>query len=760
VFSGPGADADIEVSEEAKREDALQQLDDTLENQTGVELERGEDYTVSEEDGQLQAMLQPGYGDKEARIEQARQEDDIFSDAVTPVSYVASLAGLDSPVDGSVVNQARVEREFRASRDEDERPGTIAQANVPFSDDNLVETLETGSDVYQSEVAQPIVESGGDFLAGPAGAAVFGLGAAPDTREEITEGGLSVGAAVTDIPGLAATTLRAGQRFSRAEGNPAFAAELGRASAATGADVTESAIENPARTGGALAGAFATGAAGGRALGAGTRFARDRVRTAGAQTFDLDDGTVVNPQTGRFYQPDSDVDDAKARFPGAQDPDLYESDPPAAVRQQSDEFTPESVNRRFEEAGVEGGSTLKKAVDVEPDDGPGRGFTTQEGSYESPGGFVGPELSPNFLGVESGRRSFSLRPGLPDTGDSATGVFVRTRVQRSDAEDLDEFNQELLDREGETTARTKPASEVDTGEIEAVIPPEAEFADLGGGVIRGVARRAGIGSDFAVRIGGRRIPGTDRKVGGRKIPIRPVADPDLVKGTGSRGFGDFLRSERGQAGPDDTSAPSTRPLGEIARPAQAATDRPLPTPPVSSGGDGGRSETTTVDEPDPTVPSSSRGSSRTDDRTIPGLTPPSSGPAASRSVDPFGLPSEGLPGLGGDRGGGPPGISDPLGSDGGGSSGGGGGAGGGGTAADSAGSPVFFPSPSERPRQRTEQTEDEGGEAAFQPLFGGSRKGIYTDFRNPFGGELLRTEVDDVPTEPSEPAFLGFTEER
>jgi hypothetical protein len=765
VFSGPGADADIEVSEEAKREDALQQLDDTLENQTGVELERGEDYTVSEEDGQLQAMLQPGYGDKEARIEQARQEDDIFSDAVTPVSYVASLAGLDSPVDGSVVNQARVEREFRASRDEDERPGTIAQANVPFSDENLVETLETGSDVYQSEVAQPIVESGGDFLAGPAGAAVFGLGAAPETREEITEGGLSVGAAVTDIPGLAATTLRAGQRFSRAEGNPAFAAELGRASAATGADVTESAIENPARTGGALAGAFATGAAGGRALGVGGRFARDRVRTAGARTFDLEDGTVVNPQTGRYYRPDSDVDDPGAEFPGAQDRELFEEDQAEAIRQQSDEFTPESVDEAYAEAGVEGGTTVKKALDVEPDDGPGRGFRTLDEDadnkqYESPGASAGPEISPYFFSMGQRSSSVSLRPGLPDFGDRATGVFIRTRIDDPDATTLDEFNREMVDRSGETTARTLVESEKTPEEAEVIIPPGAEFTDIGSGITRGVARRFGVGSDFAIRVGGRRIPGTDRKVGGRRIPMRAVADPDLIDNTRSRGFGDFLRSERGQLGPDDTSAPSTRPLGEIARPAQPATDRPLPTPPVSPGGDGGRSDTATADEPDPVVPSSSGGSSGTDDRTIPGLTPPSSGPAASESGGPFGLPSEGLPGFGGDRGGGPPGISDPAGSGGGSSTGGGGGAVGGGPAAEPAGTPAFFPSPNEPARQRTERTEGEADEPTFRPLFGGSRKGIYTDFRNPFGGELLRTEVDDVPTEPGEPAFLGFTQER
>jgi hypothetical protein len=512
-------------------------------------------------------------------------------------------------------------------------------------------------------------------------------------------------------------------------------------------NVIRGAQENPGEFAGSVVGGFAGGAAAGRVAGGATRFGRDRVRTAGAETFDIEDGEIVNTGTGSFYNPRSSNRDVEDRFPGAQDSDLYESDPPEAVRQQAEDFTPGSVDQRFEEAGVEGGSTLKKAVDVEPDDGPGRGFSTQEGSYESPGGFFGPELSPNFLGVESGRRSFSLRPGLPDTGDRATGVFVRTRVDRPDAENLDEFNEELLDRAGETTARTKPAGEVNEGEIEAVIPPEAEFADLGGGAVRATARRAGVGSDFAVRIGGRTIPGTDRKVGGRKIPIRPVADPDLVDSGRTRSFGDFLRSERGQLGADDASGPRTRTLGEIRRPARTATDRPLPyapTVPTASGnetssGSGPSRSTGSPTEPLPGFPSGGSG-------------PASGGDSGSGSGVPSGRAgSPGSPGPSGGGSGGSP-FSPP--SSGGGSSGGGGSIGGGGSPAASSPLAPTTSSPGSR-RDREEDTE-EPDDPAFAPVFGGSRKGIYTDFLNPLSGERLETEVDDIDSEPDEPVLLGF----
>jgi len=590
-------------------------------------------------------------GISEARLR--RRNTQLSGPAITGIDFDREGAqsfefeyGESGTVDETVVDDLTAGGGFLTDEQRTNIQEDIEQRQETFDlgDEAASAAEEVGASEDQAAFARGVGRVPADFVSAPAGATL-----ATDTAVEV---GRNLPSAV-DASGAGAVA-----------GTSLELAGRGVESVIRGAEA------NPEEFAGSLAGGAVGGAVAGRAAGGATRFGRDRVRTAGAETFELDDGTIVNPGTGKFYSPRSGQRNPEDRFPGAEDPDVYESDPPKAVREQAEDFTPESVNQRFEEAGVEGGTTMKKAVDVEPDKGPGKGFETQEGSYESPGGFVGPELSPNFLGVEGGRRSFSLRPGLPDTGDRATGVFVRTRVEASDAETLDEFNEELLDRAGETTARTKPASEVNTGEIEAVIPPEAEFADIGGGPVRAVARRAGVGSDFAVRIGGRTIPGTDRKVGGRKIPIRPVADPDLMDTGGSRGFGDFLESERGQLGADAASGPRTQSLGEIQRPTQAPTDRPLPvvpTTPTASSTGVATSEPSRTETSDPAStgttrgPESSAGSSTTSstdgsadgsavDVTSPvfestsssgGGSAPSGGPASSPASDPLDSPPGG-----------------------------------------------------------------------------------------------------------------------
>jgi len=266
--------------------------------------------------------------------------------------------------------------------------------------------------------------------------------------------------------------------------------------------------QNPARAAGAVLGEVGFGLGASRTISVAGRPVGDRKRTLGA--------TRVNPEELTQESVLRRIEGGEGEeFPGAQDPDLYRQDPAAAVRQQAREFTPTPVRRQFERAGVEEGAVLKKALDVEPE-GPesgraAQGFQSAPGEsledfdYETPGSFVGPELSPHFLGLENSPRP-SPRPGLPSLGGSPTAVLVRTQVRNPDADTLDEFNQEMIKRRGETTARTKPASEVYTGEIEAVIPPASEFVDVGTGPVRGALRKAGIGSDFATEIAGRRVP--------------------------------------------------------------------------------------------------------------------------------------------------------------------------------------------------------------------------------------------------------------
>ena len=348
----------------------------------------------------------------------------------------------------------------------------------------------------------------------------------------------------------------------------------------TAVDVTQAtarqARENPATFAAETALSFGAGAVAGRGLGAAGRASRRASTRVGGTKIDPTD--LTNERTIRYAE--GDITDADAQFPGAVDADLYETDPAASVRQQADEFTPEEIEERFDEAGVDDGTDLKKAVDRNPE-GPalGRGNTgleTREGTYESPGGFAGPELSPNFLRLGGGRAGFSMRPGLPDFGSNPTGVIVRTDVKNPDADTLDEFNQELLDAEGETTARTKPADEVNTGEAEAVIPPEARFAPVRGGVGSQLRSRLGIGSDFYTVIDG------------QPVRLQPAAAPDLVSSDSRRSF---FTEDRGQVpgggrrGGSSVSSPivgDTRRVSDLRTRGDPGTDRPLPVLPVDS----------------------------------------------------------------------------------------------------------------------------------------------------------------------------------
>jgi hypothetical protein len=358
------------------------------------------------------------------------------------------------------------------------------------------------------------------------------------------------------------------------------------------------------------------------------------VRTAGGTEVELEDVTsdsVAESYTGGT--PDS------PNFPGADDADLYETDPAEAVRRQADRDTPDEVDEFFESAGVEDGEVLKKAVDTEPD-GPGSGgFATQEGSYESPGGFVGPSLSPNFLRAGT-RTETSLRPGLPRTG-RPTGVLVKTDVENTGASDLDEFNAELRDLEGDTTARTKPADDVNTGEIEAVIPSNAEFEGVGN---QGLLREFGVGSDFYTTVAGRRVP------------LRTVAPSDSGGGTG-------LDADDLQLDVDaDEFGGGGRSLDEYLSP-DDSVDRPVP---AVGGG-----ESFTLDSGSSSGSGGPAGSSLSVDSF--GVTDTSSsgggGSSFTLSVDSFGV-SDTTPSGGGSGGsGGGPGFSPPGGGGGSGGSG-------------------------------------------------------------------------------------------
>lgn len=387
--------------------------------------------------------------------------------------------------------------------------------------------------------------------------------AGSDVPERVLQGAAGAGVDLLNFPQHAVTLETGVEVATNAPGEiqEHGAGEVAETATAVGTAIggamAREATSNPVEFASGTAFGFVTGAALGRAAGKVGRLGKDRIRTAGGDYVDTRD--LAQEDVVRYTETDGAEGE---QFPGAKDPDTYESDPPQAVQEQADEFTPQEVAGFFDEQGVTEGSVMKKALDVEPD-GPGKGrsdtgFTSApdevdgDFEYETPGSFFGPELSPNFLRVGGGESSFSARPGLPDFGNNPTGVLARTDVENPDADTLEGFNQEMLDRSGETTAVTKPSGDVNTDEIEAVVPPGAEFAPVrSGGGLTGAARRLGIGSDFYT------------EVGGRRVPLRTVAPKDKTPDTDGALPGD--------------SGGSGESLSYYVESPEQPVDRPLPT---------------------------------------------------------------------------------------------------------------------------------------------------------------------------------------
>lgn len=539
-----------------------------------------------------------GGGVNRPTIEQIRSDRDVVGTlaATDPnpeptggaVAGAAAIGGVTGGTVGPVLDGIQAAAALGREAGVDDVIGDTADGLDQWWQENVTDRVsaETTRQTVQAEQSS-------QFAAGPAGTAVPVTAASfadPDSIRfrggTIEEGAkaFNPGAWLKDAQTLSEAALGASEFAQGAD--PEDVQRVGEQgfnlAVEGGPAVAEAAAENPRETGQIAFGAAATAGASiasGRALGRLSRVAGDRVRTAGGTKLDLEDLTsdevVRNVESGGA---DGDP------FPGATDEDLYRADPAEAVETQAAEKTPDEVAQRFEDAGIEDGAVLKKTLPVEAD-GPGRrgaGFETQPGDYESPGAFVSPDLSPYFLDLD-GTPDFSLRPGLPSSG-KPSGVFVKTDVENPRASNLDEFNRELLDREGETTARTKPASEVNEGEIEAVIPPETEFSRLPDeNPIVEALRGSGVGSDFYVTIGNRRVP------------LRPVAaDNDSgadVDDTLDE-IGDLGEADVDADGLEGTlSRSDSRRLEEYVR-GDESVDRPAPvgSPGTSSGSDPQRSD--------------------------------------------------------------------------------------------------------------------------------------------------------------------------
>ena len=450
-------------------------------------------------------------------------------------------------------------------------PGTLGGVNI--SEDRL----QTAAETIDQRAEQRFEESEELTIAGS------------DLPDRVVTGAAGAAVDIVNVPGLVQSAETGVEVASNAPGEIAEegpgtvgTTALGVGALAASATVN-AAQENPARFAGGAGLNILGGAAAGRQLGVAGRAVRDRARTAGGARVAPEE--LAGEDVVRFAETDGGEG---TRFPGADDPGLFQSNPAEAVRQQADEFTPDEIETIFGGADVDGETTLFKALDVEPE-GPGSGRadtgfasapgeTLEDFDYETPGSFFGPELSPNFLGVDDGA-GFSFRPGLPDTGNNPTAVAARTDVENPVAETLEEFNRELVGRAGETTARTKPAGVGNPGEIEAVVPPGAEFRSVGdGGVLGAVGSRAGVGSEVFTEIAGRRVPIRTVGAGDGRSSVDADAG-DAVSGTGARSLDDISeRVERptdrplagfgvGVSSPESPSSPSTSsPAGSVTAP--------------------------------------------------------------------------------------------------------------------------------------------------------------------------------------------------
>lgn len=253
---------------QSERDRATQALEAQLEQQTGVDLEPGEDFVVEQTgDGRWQARLLPGYGDKQARLTQARQEDDLFSSAVATVE---DATGLDAPGEGSVVNEARVEREFADAAGNEQFGDWVI--NLPGTDRRAEDVLKSGSEWTQETIWQPASGAAGEFAQspwfGPAGEATDELlGIDENSRRERTiEGAVEGAGAILDPAGLVLTGKEAVEfaggvgstQPMRANGETSeFIAGAAGAGALAAAGFTRQASENPYQTGGQVLGSLA-----------------------------------------------------------------------------------------------------------------------------------------------------------------------------------------------------------------------------------------------------------------------------------------------------------------------------------------------------------------------------------------------------------------------------------------------------------------------------------------------------------------------
>lgn len=567
------------------------------------------------------------------------------------------------------------------------------------------EAEEITTDITGSEEAGAFARGAGQFP-GEVAAASAGATLAADTASEIAP----------NIPGAV-------EEYGLGEVAYQGLEVGGRATEAT----VEQAEEQPYQFAGSLAAGLASGYAAGRAIeGAPGRARGASIRARGGDIYDFDD--VSDP------------------------PRTTSSGLPAYSREAVDD--PEVARQEFLEQASEteiGGDSPVAFSGRSPEavseyGGFGRRYEAPEGGSELPGQFFSADLS--ALRVSQGGSSgYSIpRPGLPrpnvrssrvlaeegvdvdaiPSRFSGSGYAVRqgddiveTGLSRAEANRLaDETGGERVPdptsggyqflTEEADTRKSYVRDEGDiTPEQEVVAPPEATFAQSEG--------------VFGIRVGGRQIPFTDRRIGGEIIPGRLTRRVDVDANDLDDGADIDTLSQ------SEVSSETTDAIGESLR----RQEQPrLPFVPVGAPSGGGSvTEETTPSRESPSFFSigySSPGGTDTGSDTgfVPtSPTAPISPGASEATPAPSGGGSSGIPT------GGPTSATSPPG-----------------------GSPTPPPSgptsppgpviPGEPPTQDQppDLPESDADSDVRDEPFGGVRSEELTDFINPLTGEVIKTE--------------------
>ena len=514
-----------------------------------------EDFKLGfDEEGEIQAVLNE-QGRQELREREAREAAPFVSEF-----------GEQGQV-GEFLTDAQLTQFDRAQRDE-EPPNGIARANVPFTDQEVIDVLDAGAESFQTNIVDPTADIAGDVAESRAGlgasiATQPGTalsGSLPDakTREDLAEGAVQGAGAVTNLPGIAADTLRLGETFREVQGDPEAAREVGEVAALTGARFAEFSVEEPARATGTIGGSIATGVGSARTIERSVTGVRNaRLRRQAETVVDFEDLT-----SGRGIEGDLPEFETSPSAPTADavgEVRRRAADQPDDLQRLADDG-----DRAVGETGAASDAPDDSLLLRSEDDPLDNEFTAQRGNYELPGLFTSPDLSPLRLDIRGSESGFSL--GLPRVrgrgeqvtafpGDRIEGMPPSAAESRAGGRgpDPETGGARFLEGEAEEGAAFVRATGDRSPELEAIFPPGSEFTQRSQFAVRmqddrlvpgSLFERQRTPSDSDVDVAGggggdmfpaEELPSTRISRGGDTTPVSPFASSAGSGATGGDG---------------------------------------------------------------------------------------------------------------------------------------------------------------------------------------------------------------------------------